>query len=152
MSWSGLLKVLSGLLLAVALIVSGGYVTAQYLIAQFTAPPPRPTFPNDKPSPKSKLSTPKPKPAAAIAPAPKPSPSPSPTPTKSVDYRARIVLENGLNVREAPDRDSARVGGVDYNEEVIVLEDSSDQEWQKVRVEGSNVEGWIKSGYTERVN
>jgi len=67
-------------------------------------------------------------------------------------YPARITQSQGLNVRQSPGRDAARVGGVDYNQRVVVLEDSPDKEWQRVRIEGSDVEGWIKSGYTERVD
>lgn len=58
----------------------------------------------------------------------------------------------GLNIREGPSVDANRLSGVDYDQQVIVLEDSEDKEWQRVRVEGTDIQGWIKSGYTERVN
>jgi hypothetical protein len=154
MSWSSLLKVLSGFFLAIALIAGGSYFAVQRVIAQFTAPPPRPIFSNDKPSPKPKPAKATQTSSAAIKPSPQPSPSATTTPKKSEadGYRARIVISEGLNLREGPDRNSNRVGGVEYNDEVTVLADSPDKEWQKVRVEGSDVEGWIKSGYTEKSN
>ncbi len=158
MSWSDLVKVLSGVFLAVVLIASGSFIAAQYVIAQFTAPPPKPTFPNDNPSPQAKpLKAAQASPTAAKpSPSPFHSPSPSPTPspqkTEASGYRARIILSQGLNLRENPDRYAERIGGVDYNESIIILEDSPDGEWQKVRVESSGQEGWIKSGYTERAN
>ncbi|UBF28908.1 SH3 domain-containing protein [Kovacikia minuta CCNUW1] len=164
MSWSSLLKVLSGFFLAIALIAGGSYFAVQRVIAQFTAPPPRPIFPNDKPAPKAKPVKSSQPSAAAISPSPQPSATPSaaPSPTPSAKpsakkpesegYRARIVISEGLNLREGPDRNSNRVGGVEYNDEITILEDSPDKEWQKVRVEGSNVEGWIKSGYAEKLN
>ncbi|MCL6435713.1 MAG: SH3 domain-containing protein [Leptolyngbyaceae cyanobacterium HOT.MB2.61] len=162
MSWSDLVKVLSGVFLAVVLIASGSFIAAQYVIAQFTALPPKPIFPNDNPSPNPSLQA-KPVKAAQANPAaakptssPTPSPSPSPTPSpqkrEASGYRARIILSQGLNLRENPDRYAERIGGVDYNESIIILEDSPDGEWQKVRVESSGQEGWIKSGYTERAN
>jgi len=156
MSWSNLLKVLSGFFLAIALVAGGSYFAVQRVIAQFTAPPPKPIFPNDKSSTQlkpAKATQPK---SVAVSPSTQPSPTPSakPSPQKadSGGYRARIVLSEGLNLREDPDRNASRIGGIEYNDEVTVLEESPDKEWQKVRVEGSNVEGWIKSGYTEKLN
>lgn len=148
MKWSGLLKAFSGFLVAIALIVGGGFLAAQYLITQFTTPPPKPMFAND--------SSPKP-PPAAIAPKP-PSPQPkntpiaaSPKPTE-LGYPAKITLSEGLNVRSKPSANAERVGGVDFDEEIAVLEESPDKEWQRVRGKTSAVEGWIKSGHTERIN
>lgn len=153
MGLSGLAKVLSGFLLAVALLVGGSYFAAQYVIAQFTAAPPKPMFPNDKPSPKPKAAKAKSPPApstAAVAPSPKATPSPKPTATDG--YAARITYGEGLNLRQSPDRDAARIGGVDYNDRVVVLEESPDKEWQRVRLEGSNQEGWVRAGHTDRLN
>ncbi|MBW4580184.1 MAG: SH3 domain-containing protein [Tildeniella nuda ZEHNDER 1965/U140] len=154
MSWAHLIKILSGVFLAIALIVGGCFFAAQYVIAQFTAPPPRPTFPND-----SATARPKPQPKPSIAPvatqpSPKPSatPKPSPKPSETVGYRARITLAQGLNLRESPSRDATRIGGVTSNTRVTVLEESPDREWQRVRLEDSGREGWVKAGYTERVN
>lgn len=154
MSWSDLTKVLSGVFLAIALILGGCFWAAQHIIAQFTAPPPKPTFPNDNPSTKAKLQpVPSAKPVATKpSPQPSASPKPSPKPSDAAGYRARITLPEGLNLRESPSRDAARIGGVSGNTRITVLEDSSDREWQRVRLESSGREGWVKAGYTERLN
>lgn len=172
MSWSDLIKVLSGVFLAVVLIASGSFLAAQYVIAQFTAPPPRPTFPNDAPAPKAKVikaaqadtaqpnttqanaATQANNSAAQPAPSPSPTPSakPSPKKTDAAGYKGRVVISQGVNLRQDPDRDSERIGGLEYNDDVVVLEDSPDGEWQKVRIESSGQEGWVKSGYVERAN
>ncbi len=148
MKWSGLLKAFSGFLVAIALLVGGGFLAAQYLITQFTTPPPKPMFANDKPAstaqPAAIATPPSPKP-------PQPTPTPSPKPS-GAGYQARITLSEGLNVRSNPSAESERVGGVDFDEEITVLEESPDQAWQRVRGKTSAVEGWIKSGYTERIN
>jgi hypothetical protein len=47
--------------------------------------------------------------------------------------------------------ESTSVGGVEYNETVVVLEESADKEWQRVRLEDGSQEGWIKAGNTERI-
>ncbi|MGQ9870329.1 MAG: SH3 domain-containing protein [Leptodesmis sp.] len=152
MRGSGFLKVFSGFLIAFALVTGLGFFASQVLIAQFTTPPPKPIFPNDnpkpQPSPKTAASPPATQPAS---PAPSPSPSISPSPQAS-GYKARIVLDNGLNVREQPNAESSRIAGVDYDQQVTVLEESPDKEWQKIRTEPDGVVGWIKSGYTERLN
>jgi hypothetical protein len=150
MGWSGFFKGFSAVVVAIVLLLGGSYALFQFLVAQFTAPPPRPTFPNDKPAATAKpaAAKPSPRPAPAIA-TPKPSPTPSPTPAAK---RARITLGEGLNVRQIPSADAERVDGVDYNDEVTILETSPDQEWIKIRIEGSGIEGWIKSGYTEPVS
>ncbi len=150
MGWADLAKVMSGVVLAIALIAGGSFYAVQTLISQFTTPPPKPLFPNDKPASKVKtVSTTKANPVPAAS----PKPSAKPSPQKEAEgYKAKIVLSTGLNLRQEPSRDSERIGGVDYNEEVTVLEESSDGEWEKVRLEESGVEGWIKSGYTDRIN
>jgi hypothetical protein len=183
MKWSDLVKVLSGVFLAVVLIVSGSFIAAQHVISQFTTLPPKPTFPNDKPDPNGKpapndkatpsnkstgsdqssTQTPAVKAAqASSAPAtpakpspslsPSPSTQPSPQETEAAGYRAKIMLSEGLNLRGDPNRDAERIGGVAYNDQIIILEDSPDGEWQKVRIESSGQEGWIKSGHAERLN
>lgn len=159
MSGSGFLKVFSGFLIALALVTGLGFFASQLLIAQFTTPPPKPMFPNDNPKPQvspKAVSSPAAKPAVATqpaSPAPSPSPAVSPSPQPSVTgYKARIVLNDGLNVREQPNAEANRVAGVDYDQQVTVLEESPDKEWQKIRIEPGGAVGWIKSGYTEKVN
>ncbi|MBW4520808.1 MAG: SH3 domain-containing protein [Scytolyngbya sp. HA4215-MV1] len=153
MKWSGVVKVLVGLAIAIAIFAVAGVLAFRY-ISQMTSLPPRPTFPNDQPSAKVKPSTAvaQPKTQAKPKPTPTPSKSPSPTATDAATYPARINLSQGLNVRDAPSVDANRIGGVDYNEQVSVLEESADGEWQRIRVESSGLEGWIKSGYSERID
>lgn len=152
MSWSGFFKGFSAVLIAISLLLGGSFVAFQFVVSQFTAPPPKPVFPNDTPKPTAK-------PVAAVAAKPQISPSPVTTPQASpspkpspVTKRARITLGEGLNIRQGPSADTERVGGVDYSDEVVILEESPDKEWVRVRVESSGAEGWIKSGYTEPVS
>ena len=154
MSWADLVKVLSGVFLAIVLVAGGCFFAAQYVIAQFTATPPRPTFPNDSAPSSAKAQSKPPVTPVATQPSPKPSvsPKPSPKPSDTSGYRARITLSQGLNLRESPNRDAARIGGVAGNTRITVLEESPDREWQRVRLEGSGLEGWVKAGYTERVS
>lgn len=144
MSWSGLLKVFTGLFLAIALLAGGGLLAAQFFIAKLSAPPTKPVYPNDKPaSPVKATLKPKASPSQLeVEVAPKPLPSGA--------YEGRVTQSIGLILRDAPGRDSGQTGGIDYNEKVIVLETSSDGEWQKVKVQSTDKEGWVKAGNTEK--
>lgn len=166
MSWSGLSKFFIGVVLAIAILFFTGASVARYLMTRLAAPPPRPVFPNDSPSPsptpvaaQSSAS-----PQASVSPSETASPSdeasteatpaePSPSPSLAAGtYRARVTQPIGLILRQEPSRDSNELGGVDYNEEITVLETSSDGEWLKVRLGDSGIEGWVKAGNTTQIN
>ncbi len=119
-----------------------GYVVVQRL----STPPERPVFENERtnqisPAAQSNKSTP----AAAT-----PTPSPMDSPTDG--YLATVSFSGGLSVRDNPSSDAARIGGVGYKEEVVVLEDSADKDWQRIRSQTSDLEGWVKAGNVQRVN
>ena len=66
-------------------------------------------------------------------------------------YKARVTWPQGLSLRAEPNLEAERIGGVEYNWELIILENSSDRKWQKVRLAGSDREGWVKAGNVEKV-
>lgn len=147
----GLSKLVLGVTVALLLLSLAGVATARYFMARLSVLPPRPTFENDAPPPAqsspSNAAVPKSTPAAA------PAPTPSPTPTPSLeagDYEAVVVQPIGLVLREGPGTTFAQLGGIDYNDKIIVLEDSPDKQWTKVRVVDSGQEGWIKAGNTRK--
>lgn len=153
MKWSGLInliKFLLGFALAIALLGLGGVLVARYLITQLTAPPPRPAFANDKPLPATKTS-------AVSKPASKGQSSQTASSSTEPElepgaYQARVVQPIGLILRDGPGRDSNQIGGIEYNSRVVVIEESPDKEWQRVRLENSDRAGWVKAGNTERLN
>ncbi len=106
------------------------------------------TSPDKKPTP-SPTSTVSPSPSAS----PKSSPSPEPSPSPSTEaeeklppgaYKATVIRSEGLSLRADPSREAERVGGVDYNANLIVLETQG--EWVRVKVPGSEQTGWVRSG------
>lgn len=141
-------KFLIGFVLAIALLAAGGFAASRYLITKMTAPPPKPIFANDKPVGIAKKPT---TPAKAATPSPKPTASPKPTLPPGA-YEARVSWPDGLILRDGPGADAISIGGVDNNTKVIVLEESPDKAWQKVRVGESTQEGWIKAGNITREN
>ena len=141
MSLVGVSKFILGVLLAIALLALAGAGVTRFLIAQISTPPSKPIYAND-PSPQPPGAVPKP---AASA-----SPSPSPSPVAD-GFPARVTQPIGLILRKDPAADALQIGGIDYNQELTVLEDAPGGAWQRVRL-ADGLEGWVKGGNTERLN
>lgn len=152
MNWFGLIKFVTGVFLAIAILFVAGAATARYFITRLTAPPPKPVFSEElatsDPPPEESVTA---EPAPPEAP-PEASPEPEPEPLEPGAYEARIVQPIGMVLRQGPSVDTTRIGGIDYNQMIVVLGESSDGRWQQVRLPGSGVEGWIKAGNIERLN
>ncbi|HBB34390.1 MAG TPA: peptide-binding protein [Cyanobacteria bacterium UBA8803] len=157
---SGIAKFLIGFILGIAILAGSGAAVAYYLFTKLAANPPKPIFAEEqkRPLPAKTASSPKASKSPAVKPA-SPSASPSPTPSESPTpeelptgaYKARVSWPEGLSLRDEPGLEANRVGGVAYNQEIIILKESEDQKWQKVRIVDGDQEGWIKAGNTERL-
>ncbi|WP_413167152.1 SH3 domain-containing protein [Capilliphycus salinus ALCB114379] len=146
MSLYNIFKFLVGFVLAFVILAGASVAAALYFAARLTELPDRPTFANDNP----------PTATASNPPKPNPNPTPTPAPTPAAPklpegaYRAVVVQPIGLILRESPNYEATRIGGVGYEEKVIVLEESEDKNWQRVQAEeDSNRVGWVKGGNTE---
>ena len=84
-----------------------------------------------------------------LEPEPEPEPEPELPPNA---YRAVVTWPEGLSLRAEPSVNSGRVGGIAANASIIILENSADGEWQRVRLPWSNQEGWVKAGNIERTS
>lgn len=156
--FSNLLKFILGFFLAIAVLIGSGVAVALYFMNRTAIAPPKPIFANDSPS----LHTKSPKATETEASStsskePTPSPGATPSPTESPKeplppgaYRGHVSWSDGLSLRTEPNQDAERIGGVGFNEKIIVLEESQDKGWQKIRVEGSKQEGWVKAGNTQK--
>ncbi|MBD1834641.1 SH3 domain-containing protein [Cyanobacteria bacterium FACHB-472] len=152
MSFSGLVKFLIGFFLAISLLVVASGATAYYFLTKLSTPPAKPMYANDKSVLKAK--------AAAIAskkPTSASSAPASPTPTASAPlepgaYIASVTWPEGLSLRENPSLEASRVGGVGFNQRVVVIKESDDKRWQQVRLENGEQQGWIKAGNVKRVD
>jgi hypothetical protein len=158
---SNLLKFILGFFLAIAILIGTGVATALYFMNRTAIPPSKPVFANDNPT--QRTQNPKPTPTVASAANSSPSPTPSATPTESPQaeespkplppgaYRGQVTWPQGLSLRSQPQQEGERVGGVAFNQTVVILEESSDKLWQKIRQEDTNQEGWVKAGNTKRI-
>jgi hypothetical protein len=64
-------------------------------------------------------------------------------------YRAVVTWPEGLSLRAEPDADAERIGGIENKSTIIILKDSADGKWQRVKLPWNDQEGWIKGGNTE---
>jgi uncharacterized protein YgiM (DUF1202 family) len=145
----GIFKFLVGFLLAIVLLAGASVAAALYFAAKLTTVPERPVFSNDKTAVKTAGAGAKP--AATATPVSVSSDEPSPKPLEPGAYYAIVTQPIGLILRDTASRDSNRIGGVGYKEKVVVLEESADKEWQRIRIEDGNREGWVKGGNTEKI-
>ena len=67
-------------------------------------------------------------------------------------YYANVTWPEGLSLRAEPSLDATRIGGIGYDAKILILEDSADKQWQKVRIPGSEQEGWVKAGNIRRAS
>jgi hypothetical protein len=67
-------------------------------------------------------------------------------------YKAKVTWPQGLSLRDEPDSNAATIGGIAYDNEIVVLEETSDKKWQKVLIPWSEQEGWVRGGNTEKIS
>ncbi|MBF2084960.1 SH3 domain-containing protein [Thermoleptolyngbya oregonensis NK1-22] len=132
-----------GVSLAIAILFFAGVSAARYLINRLTELPPRPVFPNDTAPPGGAV-------PAADGTVPPPDTTPVQAAASGEVYTARVLPAVGIVLRDGPSLDSAQIGGIDYNQEITVLETSADGGWLRVRLNDGS-EGWVKAGNTERI-
>jgi hypothetical protein len=159
---SSIFQFLLGFILGIVLIAGTTAVVGFYYISRMSVAPPKPVFAEEKSAPKSetkaetKTKTEQdnpPEPTQATA-EPETIPEPEEKPEEELPtnaYKARVTWPQGLSLRESPDSNGARIGGVEHNAEIIILEESQDKKWQRVRLPWSEQEGWVKAGNVERV-
>jgi hypothetical protein len=153
MSLSGIAKFLIGFFLGIFLLAGSAVAAGYYFWTKLSVVPAKPIFSEEQPKGSStgkktttqKASQPQRSSQPAVT-------KPTPKELPPGAYKARITWPEGLSLRDSPGSDSNRIGGVAFNQEVIVLKESDDQRWQRVRLADGEKEGWIKTGNSERIN
>lgn len=157
-----------GFMLGIILITGTAAGLGFYYVSRMSVAPPKPVFSEEKAQPPSEQpQTEAKKPAASPEETTQANSEALATPTEEKPkaeeeekeelelppnaYKARVTWEQGLSLREEPDSNAVRIGGVDHNAEIIILEESQDKQWQKVRLPWSEQEGWVKAGNIERI-
>ena len=161
---SATVQFILGFALGISLIagVSGAFVFAYY--KKMSTLPKKPVY-SGVPAPESAAkpaSTPTIQPIESntaenavaeleLEPESEPEPEPEPEPLPANAYRAEVTWPEGLSLRAEPDIEADRIGGIAFEDSIIILEDSNDAAWQKVRLSNGQ-EGWVKGGNTERTS
>lgn len=145
----GLTKLTLGVVLAFVLLSLTGVATARYFMAKLSVLPPRPVYENDVALQAEATDSQTDSQAVPTAPAEAEPPAEELPPDS---YVAVVVQPIGLVMRSGPGAENPQLGGVDYQEEVLVLENDESGAWMKVRIRETGQEGWVKSGNTQNVN
>jgi hypothetical protein len=155
MTLAGVAKFVLGVSLAIAILIGGSVAVALYFMYAVANHPPKPTFANEKTESEPKAAPPKEQaqPEKSTA-APENAAAAEAAKSNALEpgtYRARVIWEQGLSLRAEPGASAERIGGLDYNQQIVVLAESPDKKWQKVRLADSDREGWIKAGNIEKI-
>ncbi|NJN75906.1 MAG: SH3 domain-containing protein [Synechococcaceae cyanobacterium RL_1_2] len=153
---SYLIQFLLGFLIGVGILAGGIGLVGYLFFTKIAANPPTPVFEEEvavdlppeetnSEATSSSSSTPQPEATESEKPTeqkPKPEPEEKPKEEEEVKglYTGRVTWDSGLVLRSEPSLEGGQVGGVPYNAELIVLENSSDGKWQKVKVKSSGQE------------
>ena len=158
---TGFTKFVLGVSLAMMLLSLAGVATARYFMARLSYLPPRPVFDNDivnvvneqtnteEPTTPPTIST-----EVALTQQDSLTSASQAEPATVLEkppgsYEAVVIQPIGLVLRAGPGSEYGRIGGVDYNDQILVLKTSEDGRWLNVRVGESGQEGWIKAGNTQ---
>ncbi len=140
-----------GFFIGLTLLIGGVAGIGYYFLKDMLQSPAKPTFAEEKPKEKPKTIKSKTEPKTTTK------KETVTTPTAKAEeklpqgaYKATVTWSGGLSLRSEPSIDSERVGGVDYNRELVILQTSNDGKWQKIRTVDGNVEGWIKAGNVKK--
>ncbi|NJN03037.1 MAG: SH3 domain-containing protein [Leptolyngbyaceae cyanobacterium RM1_1_2] len=140
-------KLIIGIALALVLLSLAGVATARYFMSRLADLPDKPLYENDASLAQSA-------PASAAVSDPAASAEPEAPPAEALppnSYKAVVIQPIGLVLREGPGLSYTQLGGVENNEEVIVLSTSDDQQWLQVRLPRNGQEGWVKAGNTRQL-
>lgn len=156
----GLTKLTLGVSLAFVLFSLAGIATARYFMTKLSVLPPKPVFSNEAVNTQAlgeqvtseSVPVESPNSEAAAPSLTQPEPELPLEPELPPDsYEAVVVQPIGLVLRSGPGVEYQQFGGVDYNEQVLVLKTSEDGGWLNVRMQNGQ-EGWVKAGNTQTVS
>jgi hypothetical protein len=153
MSFSRVLQFILGIICGVALLGVSGAVAGYYFFSRMAVNPERPTYSEEgaatAASPPADSIVPE---TAAETPS---SPEAEPEPVEELEegaYRAQVTWPDGLTLRAEPSLDAEQIGSFLYEETMIILDTTDDGLWERVRVPGSDRQGWVKAGNSEPID
>ncbi|AFZ43113.1 SH3 type 3 domain protein [Halothece sp. PCC 7418] len=165
MSISGFVQFILGFLLGIFILTGTGAAAAYFFLNRLSDAPPEPVYSEEKtsePNNKEESSASNSQQAATTTTKPEPKPEPQEEEKEEEEtiaerfgeqaYEARVTWPSGLSLRANPNLSASRVGGVYYDDKLVIIETSSDGDWQKVYVPESGQQAWVKAGNVEKIN
>ncbi|ELR96663.1 SH3 domain-containing protein [Gloeocapsa sp. PCC 73106] len=138
-----------GFVLGMTLFVGVSAIMAYFFLSQLARIPPKPLFPEIVTPAETPVLV---EPEAIETEIAEPPPSVAePEPEVNV-YRARVTWSDGLTIRAEPNMESERLGGVAYDQELVIFGDDQVDGWQKILVPGTDIQGWVRADNLQRVN
>lgn len=157
MSLSGFIQFILGFIVGVLILTGAGAATAYFFFTRLSEKPAMPVYEEEQEESAQTEKEPKSEPEPEPEPKPEPEPEPKSEP-KTIQERfgeqafeARVTWPSGLSLRDNPSNDASRIGGVYYDDRLIVIGRSSDGDWQRVYVPESEQQAWVKAGNVERI-
>ena len=130
----GFFKFVIGFTLGLTILVGGSAAAIYYFwINKTTMTPPKPIF-DEETVTKKKNQT-----AAKIV------------RKESSLYKARIIAIKGVSLRSEPNINADQVGGILYNEEVTIIEETPEKNWVKIKGKEKDQIGWVKMRNIEKI-
>ena len=158
----GLSKFVLGIILAMLVMSIAGLSMARFFMTRMVELPERPTYENDLPESErpraAAVETERDEEGAPVAitaeeaeaereEAPEPEPEETEDDLPEGEYRATVNQPVGLILRDGPGTSYAQIGGLDYQESMIVF--AEEDGWLNVELSNGRT-GWIKDGNVDR--
>jgi cytoskeletal protein RodZ len=165
MSFSGFAQFILGFFLGVFILTGTVAAAAYFFLNRMSDAPPEPVFSEEdtsepEPQEQSASSDSDNQSATNTSTTPvesEPEPEEKPEEEKTIAerfgeqaYEARVTWPNGLSLRSNPSLNASRVGGVYYDDRLVIIETQGD--WQRVYVPESGQQAWVKAGNVEKIN
>jgi len=159
MSLSGFAQFILGFFLGIFILTGTGAAAAYFFLNRMADTPPEPVYSDEKspePQPNEQSTSSNPE-NQSVTNTSTPPVEPEPEEEKTIAerfgeqaYEARVTWPNGLSLRSNPSLEASRVGGVYYDDRLVILETQGD--WQRVYVPESGQQAWVKAGNVEKIN
>ncbi len=144
-----------GFILGISIIAGVAGSAGLYYFARMSSVRPKKPVYQEETAPKTETALETPEESLTVSediPIVPPEPEPTEPAIPENAYFAVVTWPEGLSLRAEPTINSARIGGIAYNTKILILEESSDKKWQRVRLLGNQQEGWVKGGNTEKAS
>ena len=150
----GLSKFVLGIILAMLIVSISGIAMAKFFMSRIAELPERPVYENDSPESRNRQASGRPVPEAegpaAVVEEAQDEPEAAAEKDDALaegEYKVVVNQPVGLILRDGPGTSYGQIGGLDYQQSVVVF--AEDSGWLNIELSNGQT-GWIKDGNTDR--